>query len=113
MGSICGGNEEGGDGSVVPTANIEYIKLREGFVPETANIENITQRFIRLHSRNISKFQSLEVPKSYKGATANIEFSNQREGCRISQSVAFCQSDQIFESIFCGHKQLKQTQQED
>ena len=28
----------------MPTANIEYIKLREGFVPETANIEYITQR---------------------------------------------------------------------
>ena len=55
----------------MPTANIEYIKLREGFVAETANIEYITQR--EGFTPEIS--QSAKVPKC-------LENTKLGEGCR-------------------------------
>ena len=83
MGTICGGNEEGGDGSVVPTANIEYIKLREGFVPETANIEN--NRTERRHHSDPETSQSSKVLKcqSQNYFRRKWYHKEQRLGCSL------------------------------
>ena len=63
-------NEEGGGGSVVPTANIEYIKLREGFVPETSQ------------SGKVSNYQSVIISKCANVPTnvpTNIEYNKLKE----------------------------------